>query len=298
MLATEKDLASTTVDAQPKPQWWKRLHSWLFGGQVLGNLVLFWWCWESLDNWRFNEMILLGSSLGQLFLLGMWLALGGLHYAARYCLVAGVFLLGVLSTRDQVLEMPMVLAAMVLLLVNAALLPLRGLLGWRVNFDPAYHAAAASASMQIRIRDVLVWTAVCAFPFAVGKLDLEDDGGDVYFAAAFITTLALAVAAPAALAVVNRRRPWLFLLAAASWIAIVIGVEVGLGATFAQSGVNHRVVAFFNGGMLAAVAGNLLVMRLFGLHLFRVQHAECATGFASVPSRNRLTLPSIIKPII
>jgi hypothetical protein len=258
---------------------------------------------------------LIGIVVGQCFLLGVWAALGGLRTIVRWSLIGGLFLLGVASIvvcfrADEDIASQCLMAGLIgALFVTgfaAAILPLRGLAGWRVDFDLVHYAHIRRLRGQASFVDFAAMSCAIALPLTIARLGAESEGEPS--ASEWLTILGVmaviaASAAPICYAVLAwRRLPWA-LLAAAGW-SLAIGLAHGLlslwttqlnivgsnttwtGAVFSST-VFHAAIAVTCGGTLAA-------LRLCGLKLLVVAHstAHAPREGSSSPSE----MPTIFTP--
>lgn len=257
------------------PAWLWRLHSWWFAAQVGANVIaagLFIGLVREMD-WA---ELGLGLLLGQGFLLSVWLSLGGLPNVARFVSVFLVTLASALAVSDQAWANPsweewmehasqiFIVCFFMVLLVHGLLLPLRWLLGWRLDFDAAYHRRETNRRMQVGLVHILGWTTFIAIPCGLIRLLPANEVADISITCLIISAMTLPVAAPIAMLIVSRRT-WLLALVALVTFAVVWTAEV-----FIPNPVFEQNLLQFNIGILAAVTGNLLVLRLFGLKLFSV----------------------------
>ena len=257
------------------PLWFSRLHSWWFIGQVAANLVAAWFIIRLVSEMDWAELGL-GLLLGQGFLLSVWLALGGLPNVVRFISVLLVTLAGALAVGDEHWSIPnladwleqtrqvFIVCFFMILLFHGLLLPLRWLLGWRLDFDPAYHARENTGRLQVGVVHFLGWTTFLAIPCAIIRLMPQEDLVEIAKICLSVSAMTLPVAASFTLAVVGRKT-WRWMFAAVAIFGITWTAEVFIpGLVFTQNFLQ------FNLGIVAAVAGNLLVLRLFGLRLFAV----------------------------
>lgn len=285
------------------PRWWRRAHSYVFASVVLGNVILpqiiagliaFSARTSGVGNWVL--FLFLGIGVGQLFLLGVWIALGGLRMVFRILLapllalvasalfIAAVSLASRLPAWGEVALLACgatVIGSTAVWMLHATLLPLRWLLGWRVDFDPAYHPLSAQGTMQVGIKHFFIWTIICALPFALARtinfVADENKAGlplavCVYCAVGVI--IALLIGGPLSLACLAQRHFWLRFPAALTWCGFL---TLAVAQLVLATGVGGRgLVPFWIAGLsmgcfVLTVAGNLLFLRLFGLQLFSVK---------------------------
>jgi hypothetical protein len=216
-----------------------------------------------------------GILLGQTFLMGLWMAFGGLHPFLRAFLVASVTSGGALAAsvslgpwlggaKSAFLQVAPI-AGTAVFATHALLLPVRLLMSWRIDFDPAYHKARPNLRMQFRLLDCLGLMTAVALPLALGRL-LE--GELVEFAAVGGCSALLSSLPIVYLTVVPRRSDRTWTLA-----ALVLGVSfVGEYFLFwlAFDGQGGMLLPFHL-GLVAILLLNLIPLRcFFGLHLFSV----------------------------
>ena len=272
-------MATAAAASLPRPSlfplWLSRLHSWWFIGQVGANLVAAWFIVRLVSEMDWAELGL-GLLLGQGFLLSVWLALGGLPNVVRFVSVFLVTLAGALAVSDQRwtiwnweegmerTSQVFIVCFFMVLLFHGLLLPLRWLLGWRLDFDPRYHSRQNTGRLQLGVVHFLGWTTFLAIPCGIIRLMPPEDVVDVAGICLAVSAMTLPVAAAFSLAVVGRKTwRWTFLAAAVFGITWTAEVFIP-GLVFTENFLQ------FNLGIVAAVAGNLLVLRLFGLKLFSV----------------------------
>ncbi len=290
--------------APPAAAWWRRGHSYAFAALVVLEILGLWLGVRLLmlaaNVWISNFWIELLTAagaaflLGQVFLLGLWAALGGLTTIPRWVLVGVAAMAGVVSlllgirfaddTGFLVFAPLMTFIAWSLVYSIAALLvPLRRLAGWRVDFDPAYHPPGKVRRGQMHLMDFVAMSCAVALPLTFCRMLMEFQPEETTSVAIFVGAAALVVTlvcGPAAYAALATRRPWLWGLVACGWtLAFVYGlsmlalVEPGLvifGGAGSVLGMNVGVaVLLFT--LTASVAGPLLLLRLLGLRLLRVE---------------------------
>lgn len=265
-------LETPALEGAARPDWRQQPHSWFLAGLVVANVALInLWFKAADDGAGILALAGYGMLLGQLFLMAIWLSYGGLPVAARFLAVAaaptaGAAAFGVsVDSLADVAPLFALVGGTIVLVLYAALLPLRTLLGWRIDFDPAYHAHALRQPMQLRLSNILAYTAVCALPCALFQ----------WFGHAELAPAALALGAftasgciPVAWLILSTRRTKRFWCVWAGMVLVAIALhpvlyqfellpaEIGLGMQF---------------GAVAAVALNLGLSRLlFNLRLFSV----------------------------
>jgi hypothetical protein len=259
------------------------VHSWWFAGQVVANLIAAWLIMRLVWEMEWAELGL-GALVGQGFLLSVWLALGGLPNIARFLAVFFVTIFGALAVGDQQgydsiyeswVEMVVpvfIVCFFMVLLFHGLLLPLRWLLGWRLDFDPAYHTRQQSGRLQLGLVHFLGWTTFLAIPCAILRIMPAEQIEEIAVTCLVVSAMTLPVAATLALAV-TARRTWRW-----SLVAAVVFVAAWKLETLLPNIVFEENFLQFNLGIAVAVVGNLVVLRLFGLRLFSVIEAPAATN--------------------
>lgn len=216
-----------------------------------------------------------GILLAQTFLMGLWMAFGGLHALWRAFLIACITVGGAWAASVSLGSsfggvkgafwafVPV--AGTIVLATHALLLPARMLTGWRIDFNPAYHASRSNLRMQFRLVDCIGLMTAVALPLALARLS----DANLLWAAAVGGGSALLSALPIVyLIVVPRRSDKTWLVAA----VVLSGFIVAEYSTFwfAFNG-QVAVVLPFHLGLAVMLLLNLLPLRcLFGLHLFSV----------------------------
>lgn len=237
-----------------------------------------------------------GILLEQTFLMGLWLAFGGLHPLWRGFLVAIVTAGGALAASVSVESSfgglinaywqfaPV--AGVAVFATHAVLLPARVVLSWRIDFDPAYHVTGPSRRGQFRLVDCLGLMTAVALPLALARLL---DGELVKFAVvgggcALLSSLPIAY-----LIVAPRRSDKVWMVAAIVFgVFVIVEYLVCWVAFDGETGV----LLPLHLGLIAMLLVNLVPLRcLFGLHLFSV--APGATRFELQPITLRRTDPGL-----
>jgi hypothetical protein len=282
-MVAEKALASeaTRLPATTTPDWRERPHSRFLAGLLVGNIAID--CLMANVVSDGLTLFLYGMLLGQLFLMGLWLALGGLHVAARVLAVASATTVGTLAffiasqTAVDESRMLSLIAAIVVLTTCAALLPLRIVAGWRIDFDRAYHAPSSARKLQLRLWHLIVYTAVWALACAVVQwLDDRNTGA----AAIALAALAFLVSFPIAWAVVAPRYSWRFWAASTGMAIGAIGLNVLLmNGSLLGDAWSGDILFGLQAGSVAMVALNLGILRLgFDLRQFSVMDPAMQSG--------------------
>ncbi|MGI8978914.1 MAG: hypothetical protein ACR2FY_06790 [Pirellulaceae bacterium] len=303
-------MASAAIASRPVtsllPPWFGRLHSWWFVGQVAANVVAAWLIIRLVSEMNWAELGL-GLLLGQGFLLSVWLALGGLPNIARFVSVLLVTLAGALAVSDQHWTIwnwedwivhssqVFIICFFMVLLFHGLLLPLRWLLGWRVDFDPSYHHRQSTGRLQLGVMHFLGWTTFLAIPCGVIRLMPPDEVADIASICLSVSAMTLPIAAVFAMAVLGRNT-WRWTLLAVAIFGITWTAEVFIpGLVFSEHFLQ------FNLGIVAAVTANLFVLRFIGLKLFSVLQTTPAVSdvrenlvnpphFVVQPGRRQLAL--------
>jgi hypothetical protein len=157
------------------------------------------------------------------------------------------------------------LSGTIVLATHAVLLPLRALLGYRIDFDPAYHARSPDKSMQLRLKHMIAFTAACALPFALVRAIGDGVSALLAFSCGGI---GLVASFPIAWIMVAARRTRRFWLTALGMLLVSLIVDLGaLGTLFPRAA--DALLVYFS--IAATVLANLGVLRVvFGLQLFTV----------------------------
>ncbi|HVX09986.1 MAG TPA: hypothetical protein VHC22_02175 [Pirellulales bacterium] len=220
-------------------------------------------------------MIWAGFLLAQTFLMGLWMAFGGLHPLLRALLVASITAGGTLAASFSTGSSFGNLAAAFLQLApiagttvfatHAMLLPLRLLMSWRIDFDPAYYEVRPNLRMQFRLLDCIGLITAVALPLALGRLL---DGELLKFAAIGGCSALFGSLPIAYLIVVPRRSDKTWILAALVLSVVLAAEYLAFWSVFnGETGV----LLPFNLGLMATLLLNVVPLRcLFGLHLFSV----------------------------
>jgi hypothetical protein len=297
------DIPEESRTANPRA-WWLRGHTYAFIAVIAVQILLVrTFCWlliygsENVGLPRDWEESLSGSItamvVGQVFLLGLWAALGGLATIPRWLLVG---LIAVGSTLlfvhvmepeswTEILDIFPLMALLGLALVYlfaVLLLPLRRLAGWRVDFDAAYHPPSDVRRGQLRLMDFAALSCAVGLPLALSRLITEldpDSGAEVVMILGMMVPVAAFLCFPVAYAALAPRRVWLWRGLAAAWILFLAYALSLLAAVLPDLDVNQAAgsvlglklgLAILLFSVAGAVAGPLWVLRLCGLKLLRV----------------------------
>jgi hypothetical protein len=284
------------------PAVWRRKDGYLLATAVFLEIVLAVTLIRLTHHFhgQWVEMLFSGALCGQVFLLGLWAALGGLNAAPRMVLVVLAWLAGslafqvaselpdtwqpgafLLPTRlldltskvlDNLFEV-LIVGGILVSTFAALLLPLRRLAGWRIDFSPTYYRSIRGRRGQVGLMDFAALTCAVALPLSLVRLMAGTDGTDAneaLLAPVLVVTIGLS-AAPAAFAVMARRRVAWWLVAAAIWT---------VGVSWLNSLVAARLDAFdFFGGtesywglyagavLMHGAIASVIVLTLGGLRL-------------------------------
>jgi hypothetical protein len=259
------------------------------------------------------DEFLLGFVLAQCLLLGIWAALGCLPLLVRWALVSSTYLLGVVAfavAARQSLESwidilgPALLGAMLVTVFAALLLPLRGLLAWRLDFDPRRHAPLIGRRGQVGFMSIAAFSLAVAAPLTIVRLLAEsfpEDGIDVLFSVSMAVAMLIGVSAgPAAYVLLGWCRLSLAIAAAPCWCALIALAHALLSLwipalCFFDS--EHawlddcRQTAAFHTGIAACIIPTFTALRLTGLKLFALEYAKAANADPCHPRPSAAALP-------
>jgi hypothetical protein len=284
-------------DGHAPPCWWQQGYTYALAAVAGAHLVLapvLIKLIEGSPNFVGEDEVAVGIMLGQAFLLGLWAALGGLGTIPRWGLVGTLCTVGVTlivlvvkPSQQSFLETFLFAGLLAVLFVTGVamcLLPLRGLAGWRVDFDPAYYAHLPLRRGQVRLLDCAGYTCAVAGPLVVVRLMLELSDEDRAGIGTVIATLSLIAGAAAipSFVILSWRRFWLGLIVATIWIACTIlvhsqlsrhfdGLSMGTGRWWWQFDLR---IAAFHAGVGIAVVMTLGYLRRWGLKLLVVPQPE------------------------
>jgi hypothetical protein len=267
-----------------RPDWREKPYSWFLVGLVVANIFFDFLFFRIFADANFAIIVVsFGMLPGQLFLLGLWLAYGGLHFAARFLTVAAAMLHGAAAIClaldvDRESAQVIIKGATILLLVGyAVLVPLRTLLGWRIDFDPAYYRLSPGRAMQLRLKHILLYTAVCALPCALFSWWLPDNPEAAPLLLAYIA-MALLACMPVALLVVATDRTWRTWCASAGMLLASILIAVAISQQTLSAEILAGLPAAYIVGMGTVLVNLGLLRLLFGLRLFSIMDPHLAAG--------------------
>jgi hypothetical protein len=275
------------VECPSPPCWWRERYTYALAAVVGVHLVLGSALVKLADASSHGDFVM-GFLLGQGYLLGLWAALGGLRAVARFAIVGTLCTAGVVSfvtaiSQEGYWESVLFGGLLGMLFVTGVaicLLPLRGLAGWRVDFDPAYYAHLPLRRGQIGLLDYAGYTCAVAGPLVIVRLLLELSGEETAGMGSIIAMLALigATAAVPSYIVLRWRRFWLGALASAAWIVVATLVHSQLSRYFGGlsmgtggwRGIIDFRIGAFHAGVGIAVVTTLGYLRRWGLKLLVV----------------------------
>jgi hypothetical protein len=291
-LGLERSLPAV-LPAQP-PAIWLRRHAYVLAAVTALQMIGCRYALRLVDaNWLGEAMI--GVMLAQCFLLGLWGALGGLATLPRWGVIGLVHVGGLLAITigihggpGEALAMGLV-GAMVVLIFAACLMPLRGLAGWRIDFDSIYYRNVRGRRGQIGLMDYAAYSLGVAAALAAVRLAIQAEvlDPDTLLVILAVLLTVLLVAAPVTYAIVTWRRLWLALVAAAVWTLGVAGAHSLLASVFEDLDFfgstgpyladMHLPLLGFCAGAALLVAATMTTLRLFGLRLITVPLPAAST---------------------
>jgi hypothetical protein len=301
-MATATIQFATSIEPPTAAVWWRRKDPYVltpvaavhiaFSGPALhwvGNT------WAA--NARYGpylQALVMGMTIAQLFLLSLWAALGGLKTLPRLGIVSLVFLGGLSShliaarlnwvdTLDGLLACGLI-GTLAVGSYTAMLLPLRRLLGWRIDFDERDYRGLPGRRGQVGLLDFAALSCAVAIPLTSVRLLDESSGsasGEGLELVGFLSIVALA-AAPACYLALVWRRP-LLTVAAAAVIVLLVSWAHSLASVWFKSlelfGGSVKFWALdletlaFHAGVVITCLTTFAVLRWFGLKLFSVPYA-------------------------
>ncbi len=238
---------------------------------VLANLILLFGAGHTSILWKWGlDVAVLGTILSHVFLLGLWLALGGQHWLTRLIVVSAPALFLGRAVNYHVPDVPpweesLLIAGVCLTAVlchHWLLAPLRWFGSLRLGFAPPQSASSAGR-MQMHIRQLLAWTIWCALPCALARAIAPDHVFELLASIALFSGFAVPLAATTALLVLGRRKLLWLVACAAAW-----GFSTALKQLIPDMFDTPRMWEF-NLAVAATVGINLSVLRLCGLRLWR-----------------------------
>jgi len=259
-------------------------------------------CWEE---------VLYGIVCAQCFLLSIWAALGRFGTLVRWSIVGSVFLLGVASfgywarsgfdVGSQCLGAGL-LGALVVTSFAAALLPLRGMAGWRVDFDCAHYAHVQNRRGQVSLVDFAAMSCAIAVPLAIMRLSAEaaeETAGSQWPAMLSGMAAIGAIAAPTCYCMLAWRSLPLALMAGGGW-AFALGLTHGLlsrwitgldilgsDGTWTDAWLGATA---FHGTIAVVCGGTLAALRLSGLQLLIVPLSQSTVHASRQQIESPITL--------
>ncbi|MBW8884121.1 MAG: hypothetical protein JF612_04935 [Planctomycetia bacterium] len=176
---------------------------------------------------------------------------------------------------------------MLVTLFAALLLPLRGLLSWRLDFDPARHRPLTGRRGQIGLMSIAAFSLAIAAPLTIVRLFAESmpfiDGRALFLALIAVPASIGASACPAAHCLLTWRRLPLALAVAPCWCALVALAHSLLSFWITDLSFfndehtwsnDWQEIASFHAGIAACIIPTFTALRLAGLKLFALQHAD------------------------
>src|SRR5262245_9661258 len=166
--------------------WWRRRDPYVLFPLVIVHALIagpaVWGTFSAPSVFPRLHELYMGILLAQYLLLGLWAALGCLPLLVRWTLVTGAFLLGlcsfawsmrqVLDLWGEVLEITLI-GAMLVTLFAALIVPLRGLLAWRLDFDPSRHPPLTGRRGQVGFMSGAAFSVAIAAPLTIARLITE-----------------------------------------------------------------------------------------------------------------------------
>ncbi|HZN36541.1 MAG TPA: hypothetical protein VFB80_22080 [Pirellulaceae bacterium] len=283
-----------TQPAAALPVWWRQRHTYVLAAMAAVQVVGCRWSVLLIDGSTWAGEIIVGVLLAQSFLLGLWAALGGLGTLPRWGIIGTIHLAGVVSMSlgmrifgaslwwAEALQIGLI-GAMLVLGFAACLLPLRGLAGWRVDFDAAVYRDVRGRRGQVSFMDLAGYSLGVGAALAAARLTVQAEIIDTEGLLILCTWLSLVLltGSGVAYALLTWRRLGLALAASVVWPLVIAGgnsllaeyiedLDVfGGSANPAVLGVRLHMVSFY-GGVALLVATTLTLLRLFGLKLIVV----------------------------
>ena len=280
--------------------WWRRRDPYVLFPLVVVHAVIagpaVWGSFSVPSVFPRLHELFMGILLAQCLLLGTWAALGCLPLVVRWALISGAFLLGlssfalamrqVINLWVEVLEIGLI-GAMLITIFAALLLPLRGLLSWRLDFDPGRHAPLAGRRGQIGFMSIAAFSLAIAAPLTIVRLIAESsseyEAAGLLFAIIAVPASIGASACPVAYSLLRWRRLPLAFVAAPCWSALIGLVHALLSLcipalSFFNSdhtwSTDCQEIAAFHAGIAACIIPTFTALRLAGLKLFALEHAD------------------------
>jgi hypothetical protein len=258
------------------------------------------------------DELFMGFVFAQCLLLGIWAALGCLPLLVRWALVSGSFLLGYVSivfAMRHVMDSSLIafglIGAMLVTIFAALLLPLRGLLAWRLDFDASRHAPVTGQRGQISFMHLAAFSLAIAAPLAIVRLFAESspdiDSRALVFGLVAMPTSVLASACPAAYFLLARRRLPRMIAGSMGWCALMTLVHFLLSLLISDLNffggketwlTSLQEITAFHAGIAACVIPTFTALRLAGMKLFALPYAEAASAYPCHPRSSAASLPT------
>jgi hypothetical protein len=293
-------LGNSEVAESALTPWWRRRDPYVLVPLVFAHAavsgIAFWLASRNIRMGFIDpEHFLVGLILGQCLLLGIWAALGCLPLLVRWSLVALALLLGVASIAVSLMAISfrrnssedywpvlgiLVIGMMLVTLFAALLVPLRDLLSWRLDFDPARHPPIASRRGQVGFMSIAAFSVAVAAPLTFMRLfgELRTNQGDRELMLPFLVVPMFMVASgcPPAYWLLRWRSILFAAFIGAGWSTLVASAHALL--TLAMSDLSFfrswGSNCGFHAGVTACTMLTILALRLCGLQLFALRHVR------------------------
>jgi hypothetical protein len=302
--------------------WWRRRDPYVLLPLVIVHAIIagpaVWGTFSVPSVFPHLHELFMGVLLAQCLLLGIWAALGCLPLLVRWALVSGAFLLGlasfawamrqVVNLWVEILDLGLI-GAMLVTSFAALLLPLRGLLAWRLDFDPSRHAPLTGRRGQIGFMSIAAFSLAIAAPLTIVRLIQQSlpsvDGNSLLFGVMAVLASISASACPVAYAVLNWRRLPLAFAIAPCWCALVAFAHALFSLLIPDLSFfnddhawasDWQEIAAFHTGIAACIIPTFTALHLAGLRLFALQHAYQRLADPRNPRSSAATLPTTTLP--
>jgi Kef-type K+ transport system membrane component KefB len=275
--------------------WWRRKDPYVLAPIAAAHVVALGPAlhWSGNGNgWFYLHPLVTGMVIGQVFLLGLWAALGGLRTLPRLGVVSLIFVCGLASyliaarmnwvnALDSLLEGGLV-GALAVGSYAAMLLPLRRLMGWRIDFDQRHYRGVPGRRGQVGLLDFAALSCAIAIPLTSIRLLDESSASSAasdWLGLVGVLTIAAIGAAPACYLALAWRRPVPTIAAVAAVVLLV-----SWGHSLAGSWINtvelfggrqklwglDLETLIFHAGVATTCMTTFGVLRCFGLRLLVV----------------------------
>jgi hypothetical protein len=189
--------------------------------------------------------------------------------------------MNLLDSLDSLLEGGLV-GALMLTCFAAGLLPLRRLVGWRLDFDASHYQHLRGRRGQVGLLDLAGLSCGLAVPLMIIRLldEYSASGTNGQWLSIFAALAAVAAtAAPVSYLVLAWRHPIAVMIAAAGWILLISWTHSLLalwikdldivGGAITDAGLTPQI-AVFHAGVATTCMATFAMLRLFGLKLLVV----------------------------